>query len=73
MWETLKDLLEHVYVKKKEEQFSNNTIHRVAEAIHFKDDCAISEVNGDDVFIFTSNTHQTSGKDSLHAVTSWGH
>jgi len=42
----------------------------VAESMHFKNDCVISDVNGDAASIIKSGTHQTIGQDSLCLVTS---
>ena len=37
--------------------------------MHFKDDCAISDVHGDAASVLTDGTNQTNGQDSLRSVT----
>ena len=70
MLDTPKELMEQALLKKKEKQFSSNAMNRVAEAMHFKDDCAISDVHGDAASVLTDGTNQTNGQDSLRSVTS---
>ena len=57
MLETPKNLLQQALVKKKEKQFSSKIMDRVAEAMNFKDDCAISDVQGDTASVLSSRTN----------------